>query len=278
MKLTVLVDNNTYIDQYLTGEPGVSYFIECSGLKILFDVGYSDIVLKNAQTLGIDLTHIDSIVLSHGHNDHTWGLNHLFQYYDRMPSPPQKKVDIIAHPDAFSPKFYDSKPIGMNHNTHCLDYFFNVVSSVSPLKLSEEITFLGQIPRLNAFEAQVPVGHTRNSSGELTDDYVMDDSALAIKTTQGLVVITGCSHAGICNIIDYAKSVSGETKIAAVIGGFHLINADEQLLIETGKYLSALSVDALYPSHCTDLAAKIHLSRYVDIKEVGVGLALNFPS
>ena len=100
---------------------------------------------------------------------------------------------------------------------------------------------------------------------------------MAIKTKDGLVIVTGCSHAGICNIIEYAKSVTGESRIACVIGGFHLLNADESLLSETGKYLSALSADTLYPSHCTDLAAKIHLSRYVDLKEAGVGLTLNFP-
>ncbi|MBN6045010.1 MBL fold metallo-hydrolase [Citrobacter sp. ku-bf4] len=277
MKLTILVDNNTYIDRYLTGEPGVCYFIECSGLKLLFDVGYSDIFLKNAQILGLDLTHIDKIVLSHGHNDHTWGLNHLFQHYDRLPSPPPKKVDIVAHPAAFLPKFYASKPIGMNHNALCFDYFFNVISSTQPLKLSEEITFLGQIPRLNHYEAQNPVGHTHDHDNKLTADYVIDDSAMAIKTKDGLVIVTGCSHAGICNIIEYAKSVTGESKIASVIGGFHLLNADESLLSETGKYLSALSANTFYPSHCTDLAAKIHLSRYVDLKETGVGLTLTFP-
>lgn len=165
----------------------------------------------------------------------------------------------------------------MNHNALCFDYFFNIVSSTHPLKLSEDITFLGQIPRLNHFEAQNPIGHTHNHDGELTADYVIDDSAMAIKTKDGLVIVTGCSHAGICNIIEHAKSVTGESKIASVIGGFHLLNADESLLSETGKYLSALSATTLYPSHCTDLAAKIHLSRYVDLKETGVGLTLTFP-
>lgn len=73
MKLTVLVDNNTFVDEYLIGEPGVSYYIECDGKKILFDLGYSDVFLKNAQTLKIDLSDIDDLVISHGHNDHTWG-------------------------------------------------------------------------------------------------------------------------------------------------------------------------------------------------------------
>lgn len=79
-----------------------------------------------------------------------------------------------------------------------------------------------------------PVGQTVDDKSEITDDYVMDDSALAIKTEDGLVVVTGCSHAGIANIIEYAKQVTGEKHIVSVIGGFHLQNADEDRLMQTG--------------------------------------------
>ena len=109
MQLTVLVDNNTLIDRYLVGEPGVSYLIEHDGQKILFDTGYSDIFLQNAQTLRIDLTTIDSIVLSHGHNDHTWGLNHLTQHYDRLNFTPERKINLVCHPDALNPKKFAAK-------------------------------------------------------------------------------------------------------------------------------------------------------------------------
>ncbi|UAN24749.1 MBL fold metallo-hydrolase (plasmid) [Enterobacter sp. JBIWA003] len=277
MKLTILVDNNTFIDEYLIGEPGVSYYIECDELKILFDVGYSDVFIKNAQLLSIDLTSIDKIVFSHGHNDHTWGLNHLIQYYDRTIKKNKRKIDIIAHPAALIPKYFEAKPIGMNHRQDEKEYFFKIVSTIEPLKMSEHITFLGQIPRVNKFEAQKSVGHTCGVNGKLTDDFVLDDSALVIETEKGLIIITGCSHAGICNIIEYAKKVTGVSQINSVIGGFHLMNADSKLLDETGKYLKSLSAKALYPCHCTDLTAKIHLSRYVDIKEVGVGLSVDFP-
>ncbi len=276
MKLTVLVDNNTLIDEYLIGEPGVSYYIECDELKILFDVGYSDVFIKNAQILNVDLTSIDKIILSHGHNDHTWGLNHLSQYYDRIIKKTERKIDIISHPAALMPKYFEAKPIGMNHRQDEIEYFFRKVCTIEPLKLSNNITFLGQIPRINKFEAQNPVGHTHDADGKLIDDYVLDDSALVIKTKKGLIIITGCSHAGICNIIEYAKKVTGVSQVNSVIGGFHLLNADKKLLDETGQYLKSISAETLYPCHCTDLAAKIHLSSYVDIKEVGVGLSLNF--
>jgi 7,8-dihydropterin-6-yl-methyl-4-(beta-D-ribofuranosyl)aminobenzene 5'-phosphate synthase len=276
MNLTILVDNNTLIDEYLLGEAGVSYYIECDELKVLFDVGYSDVFIKNAQILDIDVTSIDKIVLSHGHNDHTWGLNHLSQYYDRTIKEVKQKIDIISHPAALMPKYYEAKPIGISYRQDEKEYFFRKVCTIEPLKLSKHMTFLGQIPRINKFEGQNPVGHTHDVNGEFIDDYVLDDSALAIETKKGLVIITGCSHAGICNIIEYAKIVTGVSHVNSVIGGFHLLNADNKILDETGQYLGALSAETLYPCHCTDLAARIYLSRYVDIKEVGVGLTLNF--
>ncbi|MEY0266609.1 MBL fold metallo-hydrolase [Morganella morganii] len=277
MKLTVLVDNNTFIDQYLIGEPGVCYFIECDGNKILFDTGYSDVFLKNSQVLRIDLSTLDYIVLSHGHNDHTWGLNHLTQYYDRLNHNPEKKIKLICHPDALISKYYDSKPIGINYRLEENDFFFTKMSTLKPLYLSEHVIFLGQIPRRNSFESAKPIGYTCNCTGEESDDYVLDDSALVVKTSNGLVIITGCSHAGVINIIEYAREITGEENIISVIGGFHLQNADDSVLSKTGEYLKSLATDLLYPCHCTDLAAKIFLSGYVKVNEVGVGLSIKFP-
>lgn len=204
------------------------------------------------------------------------GVNHLIRYYDRTIKLPKKKINFISHPAASEPKYYKQKPIGMNTRQDENDFFFKKIHTTYPLKLSEHVVFLGQIPRINSFEAREPVGQTHDIDGKLTDDYVLDDSALAIKTKQGLVIVTGCSHAGICNIIEHAKLVTGENNILSIIGGFHLINTDEKILLETSKYLNSHSMDVLYPCHCTDLAAKIYLSSHVKIKEVGVGLTLNF--
>ena len=113
MKLTVLTDNNTYIDQYYLGEPAVSYFIEDEGIQLLFDLGYSDVYLRNAQKLGIDLTKVDTVVLSHGHNDHTGGLSDFPAL--------EHRVKLIGHPQVFEEKRIgdaSSWKIGLNYASH----------------------------------------------------------------------------------------------------------------------------------------------------------------
>lgn len=90
------------------------------------------------------------------------------------------------------------------------------------------------------------------------------------------MIITGCSHSGVCNIIDYAIKVTGDKRVRAVIGGFHLLNAETSTLTRTSDYFKQLNAQALYPCHCTDLKAKIALAGAVDIEEVGVGMVLNF--
>lgn len=106
MQLTVLVDNNTLIDRYYLGEPGVAYYLEDGDVRILFDVGYSDIFLRNAQALGIDLSRLQQVVLSHGHNDHTRGLLWLSEqeYFSEL--------QLLAHPDALKPKQFAGEAIG----------------------------------------------------------------------------------------------------------------------------------------------------------------------
>ena len=106
MKLTILVDNNTFIDQYYHGEPAASFYIETEGEKILFDTGYSDILISNAEKMNIDLKRITHIVLSHGHDDHTKGLKYLKDVIDLA------QVKLIAHPDCFLPKYNEDLYIG----------------------------------------------------------------------------------------------------------------------------------------------------------------------
>jgi len=207
MKLTVLVDNNTYIDRYFKGEPGVSYFIEDGETNILFDTGYSGLFLENASKMGIDIASVDFVAISHGHNDHTWGLGHLISNFTEsaVERTASKVPTIIAHPEAFCFKQYLSgEEIGSLVSEDALRRYFNVTLSRESVNITENLVFLGEVERTNDFEIMTPFGK-ECCNGVVTDDYCLDDTALAYKSSKGLVIITGCSHSGICNIIEHAK-------------------------------------------------------------------------
>ena len=152
MKLTVLTDNNTYIDKYYYGEPALSYYIEDDGKKILFDAGYSDVTVKNAEKMGIDLSDLDYIVISHGHNDHTGGLKYLFEKFDL------KNTLLISHPACFEPKYFDGGYIGSPYTADEICNFVKWRPFAEPVNITDRLMFLGQIPRDNDFESKRPIG------------------------------------------------------------------------------------------------------------------------
>lgn len=265
MKLTVLVENNTLIDKYLLGEPALSFYIEVDDKKILFDAGYSDIFIQNALKIGIDLKKLDNIVFSHGHNDHTLGIIYLRKLYqDSKDLGIQVNIpEIIAHQNILDRKFDNLVgDVGFPLSKDQLEKSFTLKLTSSPCWITENLVFLGEIPRKF---------NIKNTKYDLKDD-----SALVYKTKEGIVIITGCSHSGICNIIEYAKEISQQDNIIDVIGGFHLLNTGEPELQEISGYLKAQNIQKLHPCHCTDLKAKIFLSKILQVEEVGVGTVFNF--
>ena len=267
MKLTVLVDNNTFIDEYYLGEPAVSYYIEDENTKILFDTGYSNIFIENAKKMNIDLNEINKIIISHGHNDHTGGLKYLSENIMN------KNIEIIAHPQCFNQKYFEDEYIGTPVKKEKLENNFELNLCKEPVKISENIVFLGEIPSINEFEDREAIGVYDSINGKI-DDYVKDDSAIVYKCEKGLFIITGCSHSGICNIIEYAKKVCKQEKIYGVIGGFHLFDLNEKLE-KTISYFKENSLKEIYPCHCVSLNAKIEMGKILNINEAGVGLKLD---
>jgi 7,8-dihydropterin-6-yl-methyl-4-(beta-D-ribofuranosyl)aminobenzene 5'-phosphate synthase len=270
MKLVVLLDNNTFIDRYFLGEPGVSYFIEADGKKILFDAGYSDAFIRNAN--------VDTIVLSHGHLDHTWGMAPLIQLYTEgmIEGRAVKRPSLVAHPGVLASKRYRNLPeIGSMLSAEKLAAFFDLRFSRQPLYLTERLIFLGEIERVTDFEAQKSLGVVVENGMEC-DDTLLEDSALVYRSPNGLVIITGCSHSGICNIVEYARKVTGEQRVVDIIGGFHLLDPTAEQLQGTLRYLEKLKPERVHACHCTDLRSKIAMSRSVEVKEVGVGLVLEY--
>ncbi len=278
MKLTVLIDNNTLIDRYFLGEPGVSYFIEDEGKKILFDVGYSDAFITNARKLSIDLLDVDFVALSHGHLDHSWGLIPLIRLYTEgmIENLQAKKPTLVTHPlTLLSRRLGDLPEIGPLLPEDKLSGYFEMELSREPVNLTERLVFLGEIEKTNEFEAKTPLGRIMDSEIE-KDDFIVDDSALAYKSSAGLVIITGCSHAGICNIVEYARKVCRDERVVDIVGGFHLLDPSEEQLEETLRYMESLGPGSVHACHCTDLNSKIALSKVVDLKEVGVGMTLKY--
>ncbi|WP_100065542.1 MBL fold metallo-hydrolase [Miniphocaeibacter massiliensis] len=266
MKLQVLVDNNTYIDHYCYGEPGASFYIEIDDKRILFDTGYSDIFITNAEKLNVNLKEITNIVLSHGHDDHTGGLKYLDNYMDIS------NIELISHVDTFYNKKSGSEICGAPFSLEEIDDKVNFKPTKEAYKISENCIFLGEIPAYNDFEKRRVLGK-KNVNGEWIDDYMLDDSAICCKTNIGIFIITGCSHSGICNIIEHAKKVTKEDKVAGVIGGFHLFELDERGK-KTIEYFRKNKIDSVYPSHCTSLKIKAEILKYFEFNEVGVGFEI----
>ncbi len=240
IRITVLVDN--FAGGGLLSEHGLSYFIkdERSGESWLFDAGQSDLFLRNAEKLNINLSEISGVVLSHGHYDHGNGLQYM------------SNKKLICHPNCFSGHFRktDGSSIGLKMTIDKANEKFDVVTSKEPFQLSDAIWFLGEIPRITDFESKSTPFILEN--GE--PDFVVDDSALAMVVGDGLYVLTGCGHAGVVNTLEYAKKVTGVNNIKGVLGGFHLKEQNHQTKM-TIDYLKQQNVTHVFPSHCTALPA-----------------------
>ena len=260
LKIVALTEN-TASGKFLA-EHGLSYYIEYD-TNILFDTGHSDVFLQNAKKLKLDLDKVKTIVLSHGHWDHGDGLRFI------------ENKKLICHPDVFQKRYRknDAENIGLELSFKELKSKFDILYTRIPYEVSPNNIFLGEIPRSNNFESQTTTFELENK----TDDFVIDDSGLVIKLNNEIVVISGCAHSGICNIIEHAKSVTGISKIRAVIGGFHLKYNNHQT-IETIKYLKSQDIDEIYPSHCTELPAMAAFYNEFKCKHLKSGMVLTFTS
>lgn len=258
MKITVLTENCA--GSGFLAEHGLSYLIEQDGKKYLFDTGATDVFIKNANALGIDIhKEIDTVLISHGHWDHGDGL----QYLDHK--------TVITHPESFMKRFRkkDNSSIGLKLTKAEIEQKFKLILKKEPYFITNEIVFLGQIPRLNDFEAK-----TTNFIDDLGEpDFVLDDSALVVIENNELIVITACSHSGVCNIIEYANKVTGIKTVNTVIGGFHLKENNLQTK-KTIAYIKSKGINKVYPSHCTQFPALVAFYEEFKIEQLKTGMVL----
>lgn len=257
MTLTVLTDNHA--GTLTAAEHGLSYLVEHDGKRILFDTGQSDIFLTNGALMGVDPEDTDMIILSHGHYDHGNGLRYLGGQY------------LLCHPGCFVKRYGNKgkKFIGLAESYDVLSSRFNMITTKQPFHVTDKITFLGEIPRLNRHESKETTFTFENGD----PDYVVDDSALVLELTEGLFIITGCGHSGIINTIEYARKVTGIENIAGIAGGFHLKHNNKQTK-ETINFLRSTGAKHIYPSHCTELPALSAFHQAFGIRLITTGQVL----
>lgn len=269
MKLTVLMDNHTYIDEYYLGEPAVSYLIEDGERTILFDAGYSEVFIENARRMELDLGRVTDVVLSHGHIDHTGGLPAFFGAFSQ-------RVQLTAHPNVFRSKRYEGMNAGSPMRASDLPERVEANLTDRPVRISEHILYLGEIPRKYSFEKDRAVGETCACCGDAwTEDTLLDDTAIALSVPEGIFVVTGCAHSGVCNTVEAAKTLLPGKPVAGVFGGFHLFEEGENL-DRTIRTLKKQGVSTAFPCHCTSLAVKCAFYEAFHAQEVGVGMELSW--
>ena len=263
LTVTVLIENATS-SQTLACEHGLSFLLACEGKTLLFDAGASSAFLCNADAMGANLDAVSAIILSHGHHDHTGGLSHALRRFAqsacsnaRLPRP-----ELIAHPDALlrrrraATEKDPGKRMGMPEAALALLQNWPMQLLKKPLHVAKNLLYLGEIPRKYP-ETQALLGEI-DRGGRYETDRILDDSALTYISGRGkkraLTLIAGCAHSGIINTAEYAKAVTGISRIHAVIGGMHMKDASEAVKERTLRYFAEQDIEMLRGCHCTGTA------------------------
>ncbi|MDR1178899.1 MAG: MBL fold metallo-hydrolase [Spirochaetales bacterium] len=280
MKVTLLLENNSLFNRFLNAEHGYSAWIEDEDIKVLYDTGYSDKYIKNAQELGIDLRQADYVIISHAHYDHCGGLKYLLKYY-KDTAMARKPVLLVAHDDFFLKKFEFNwgKAVGFDIDRDILNTYFDVRVVREPLWLTKGLVYMGLTEISNDFEREFPQTAKKLKAGQWIDDFVIEDTQLAYCHRNGeeFSVVASCAHYGICNIISYAKKLTRASKIHTYIGGSHLRKEEvsEKQMEKTCEFLKTAQIRNFYICHDTDLPCKLRLANVTPILEAGVGLVVD---
>ena len=263
LTVTVLAEDSVPYESPLLGQHGVSYWLEAEreGVTrhILVDVGQNpDALLHNIEKLGVPLGCTDAVVLTHCHYDHTQGLARILEATGRADLP------VIAHRALFRLNFV-TVPFFQHVGVMQKDMPENLeaaggrlVSVTGPLQLMPGLCTTGEVPRVTDFEEVGIALSTLDGQGRVVPDLMPDDLSLAARVrNKGVVVVTGCSHSGIVNILKHVLE-PGE-RVEAVIGGLHLVEAPEGRIEKTVSALEGFSPSLVAAGHCTGFRAQASL-------------------
>jgi len=237
--------------------------------SLLFDFGYSENgAAQNAATLGVDMAEVEAVALSHGHSDHTGGMEKLTAMIGKG------NIPFVAHPSVFkSPRYLK---LGEEFKI----YFpklsrervkqagLSLIEAEKPCPLLDDtVLFLGEVPHETEFEKGWPIVHCQKE-GKEEWDAIEDDSSIVINLKdKGLVILSGCAHAGIINTVQYAMKVTGIEKVHAVMGGFHLSGPFFEPIIDcTTQELKKINPVYIIPTHCTGRKAIMEMEKQMPDK------------
>lgn len=246
LTVTVLAEN-TVQGLGLIGEHGLSLWVECAGTCVLFDTGQGLVLPHNVGRMNVDLGRADSIVLSHGHYDHTGGLSWALGRASR--------ARLFLHPSALATRFAcrdgASREVGMPGDARAAvhERLASVHWTREPAEIAPGIFVTGPIPRRTPFE-DTGGPFFLDPQGTVPDP-IEDDQALWIETADGLVLLLGCAHAGVVNTLDYIGELTRRKPVRAIVGGMHLGAASDERMARTIESLRRQDPAGLWPCHCT---------------------------
>ncbi len=256
LKITTLIENTMGEHLALKSEHGISLFIEKDGHKLLFDTGQSGTFIENAEQMNIDLSLLEYVIISHGHYDHSGGLRSLINLTN--------KFELIIGKGFFKEK-YGYKNNSYEYLGNNFDEKFLVDSGISYRFVEDCLTeiipgihVIANFPRIHSDEVINPRFKIMKN-GEMVPDSFSDEVLAAIDTSEGIVVILGCSHPGMKNMLDAAGTLL-ERPIYAVLGGTHLVESDDQSMGISLDYLNNDEIKVVGVSHCTGDKAMSALS------------------